>query len=61
MTFTADEIAAVPVLEPSIESLLRSVDLHEDLFMAFRVQRIKDRELFITMHGCHSRRAQGDF
>ena len=38
--FKAQEIA--PNLEPALEALLRSNEVHEDIIIAFRVQQIKD-------------------
>ena len=45
MSSAAWEIAHAPLMEPSFESQLRGVDLHEDLIMAFRDQQIMEREL----------------
>ena len=36
-------------MDPSLEALLRSVNLCEQLIMAFRVQEITDRELFVAL------------
>ena len=47
--FTAQEIASAPNLEPALEGLLRSNEVHEDIIIAFRVQQIKTRALFTAL------------
>ena len=37
--FTAEEIASAPNLEPALEGLLRSNEVHEDIITAFRSNR----------------------
>ena len=44
-----EDIAAAPPMDPSLEALLRSVNLCEQLITAFRVQEITDRELFVAL------------
>ena len=44
-----EDIAAAPPMDPSLEALLRSVNLCEQLITAFRVQEMTDRELFIAL------------
>ena len=41
--------ADAPPLEPSLEALLREVNCHEEVIMAFRVQEIVDRGLFVAV------------
>ena len=41
--------ADAPPLEPSLEALLREVNCHEEVIMAFRVQEIVDRGLFVAL------------
>ena len=40
---------SAPPLEPSLEALLREVNCHEEVLMAFRVQEIVDRGLFVAL------------
>ena len=47
--FTALEIANAPDLEPALEGLLRSNEVHEDIITAFRVQQIKTRALITAL------------
>ena len=46
---TDEEVAKAPLLEPALESLIRRVDLHEDVILAFRVHQSKDRGLCRAM------------
>ena len=46
---TEEQIQNAKPLTPGLESLLRSVDLHESVLMAFRVQEILDKELFVAL------------
>ena len=46
---TAEAISAAPSMDPSLEALLRSVNLCEQLITALRVQEITDRELFVAL------------
>ena len=46
---TDEQIQNAKPLTPGLESLLRSVDLHESVLMAFRVQEILDKELFVAL------------
>ena len=46
---TEEQIQNAKPLTPGLESLLRSVDLHESVLMAFRVQEILDKELFAAL------------
>ena len=43
MQFSAEELSTAPPMDPSLEALLRSVNLCEQLITAFRVQEVKDR------------------
>ena len=43
LQFTDEQKAAAQQLDPSLEALLREVNLNEELIMAFRVQEITDR------------------
>ena len=49
MQFTDEQKAAAQQLDPSQEALLREVNLNEELIMAFRVQEIHDRGLFVAL------------
>ena len=42
-------ISAAPSMDPSLDALLRCVNLCEQLITAFRVQEITDRELFVAL------------
>ena len=48
-TFTLEQIAAAPQLEPSFEMTLRAVDISEEVITGFRVHRIKNAATFTTM------------
>ena len=45
-TFTPEQVAESPELEPAVESLLRSMKVHESVFAAERVNEILDRSVF---------------
>ena len=47
--FSAEAISAAPSVDPSLEALLRSVNLCERLTTAFRFQEITDSELFFAL------------
>ena len=49
MMLTDQEVARALVLELAFESLLRSVNFHDNFILAFRVQQIIDRELLRWM------------
>ena len=49
LPMTEEQIQNAKPLTPGLESLLRSVDLNEAVVMAFRVQEILDKELFIAL------------
>ena len=42
-TFTPEEIAASPQLEPALESLLRSMKVNDSVITSIRVNEILDR------------------
>ena len=44
-----EQKAAAQQLDPSLEALLREVNLNEELIMAFRVQEIHDRDTFVAL------------
>ena len=46
---TDQQIQNAKPLTPGLESLLRSVDLNESVIMAFRVQEVLDKELFVAL------------
>lgn len=46
---TDEQIKSAKPLTPGLESLLRSVDLNEAVIMAFRVQEVLDKELFVAL------------
>ena len=46
---SAEAISEAPSMDPSLEAVLRSVNLCEQLITAFRVQEITDRELFVAL------------
>ena len=48
-TFTPDEIAASPQLEPALESLLRSMKVHESVITSMQVNEILDRAVFADL------------
>ena len=49
LQFTDEQKSAAQQLDPSLEALLREVNLNEELIMAFRVQEIFDRGLFVAL------------
>ena len=49
LQFTDEQKSAAQQLDPSLEALLREVNLNEELIMAFRVQEIIDRVLFVAL------------
>ena len=49
LQFTDEQKSAAQQLDPSLEALLREVNLNEELIMAFRVQEIIDRGLFVAL------------
>ena len=48
-TFTPEQIAAAPQLEPSFEMTLRAADISEEVIAGFRVHRIKNAATFAAM------------
>ena len=48
-TFTPEQIAAAPQLEPSFEMTLRAADISEDAITGFCVHRIKNAATFAAM------------
>ena len=48
-TFSQEEQAAAPQLEPSLESLLRSHGVHESVIMACRCQDVVTRSVFVAL------------
>ena len=49
LQMTDEQIQKAKPLTPGLESLLRSVDLNESVIMAFRVQEVLDKELFVAL------------
>ena len=49
MTLTESQLSNLPQLEPALEALLRSADLHENLINLFRLRKILDRQLFVAL------------
>ena len=49
LQMTDQQIQNAKPLTPGLESLLRSVDLNESVIMAFRVQEVLDKELFVAL------------
>ena len=47
--FSAEEIANAPQLEPALEGLLRSQNLHEEVITAFRCNEIVSRAVFVSL------------
>ena len=45
-TFTPEDLAAAPELEPALESLLRSLKVHDSVIAAMRTNEILDRAIF---------------
>ena len=57
--FTPEEMANAPPLEPGLEGLMRSQNLHEEVIMAFRVNEVLSRSVFValdTNRGAHQNR-----
>ena len=48
-TFTPEQIAAAPQLEPSFENTLRAADISEEVIAGFRVHKIKTAATFAAM------------
>ena len=48
-TFTPEQIAAAPQLEPSFEMTLRAADISEEVITGFRVHKIKTAATFAAM------------
>ena len=46
---TQSQLSNLPTLEPALEALLRSADLHENLINLFRFRKILDRQLFVAL------------
>ena len=46
---TESQLSNLPTLEPALEALLRSADLHENLINLFRFRKILDRQLFVAL------------
>ena len=49
LTFTGEQLAMAPDLEPAFENLLRTLNVDESLINALRVNMITDRETFIGL------------
>ena len=49
LTFTEEQIAMAPDLEPAFENLLRTLNVDESLIKALRINMITDRETFIGL------------
>ena len=49
LQMTDEQIQKAKPLTPGLESLLRSVDLNESVVMAFHVQEVLDKELFVAL------------
>ena len=49
LDMSSEQRSAAAPLEPSLEALLREVNCHEEILMAFRVQEIVDRGLFVAL------------
>ena len=49
MMLTESQLSNLPQLEPALEALLRSADLHENLINLFRFRKILDRQLFVAL------------
>ena len=49
LQMSPEAIATAPSMDPSLEALLRSVNVCEQLITACRVQAITDRELFVAL------------
>ena len=49
ITYTADQVAYSPPLEPAFEHLLRNASVHESVIDTLRVNAITDRETFVNM------------
>ena len=49
LTFSLDDFAAADQLEPALESLLRSLKVHDSVIMAVRVNEVLDRVLFTNL------------
>ena len=47
--WSEEKIASALVLEPAVECLLPSADLHEDIDMGFRITVGGDRELLVAL------------
>ena len=48
-TFTLEQIAAAPQLEPSFQMTRRAADIGEEVITGFRVHRIKNAATFAAM------------
>ena len=48
-TFTSEQVAAAPLLEPSFEMTLRAADISEEVITGFRVHKIKSAAIFAAM------------
>ena len=49
MMLTEIQLSNLPQLEPALEALLRSADLHENLINLFRSRKILDCQLFVAL------------
>ena len=50
MQFIDDQKAKARELEPTLEGLLQEAEVDESVIMAFHVQKILDRELFVSLN-----------
>ena len=49
LTFTTEQIATAPDLEPAFENLLRTLNVDESIITALKVNMIVDRDTFIGL------------
>ena len=58
-TYTADQVAKSPPLEPAFEHLLRNATVHESVIDTLRVNAITDRETFVNMFDAEAALKEG--
>ena len=49
LDMSSEQRSAAAPLEPSLEALLHEVNCHEEILMAFQLQEIVDRALFVAL------------
>ena len=59
ITYTAEQIANSPPLEPAFEHLLRNATVHESVVHTLRVNAITDRETFVNMFDAEAALKEG--